>query len=56
MNRDREFIDNAREEWGHFKTQESLSGGALATAIALWASLNVDHLIALAEHGLERKS
>jgi hypothetical protein len=53
---DREFLANARRRWDRFKSGEAgLTGDALATAIALWASLNVDHLIALAERATTRE-
>ena len=40
-----------KAQWDRLKTPPpDMSSGAYATAVALWAAMNVDYLIARAEH------
>lgn len=49
---ERERLAQIKAKWESFKAgDDGLSGPAFATAIAMWASLNVDYLIRLAERG-----
>ena len=46
---ERDNLARIKGKWSGLKGNTQLSGDTLATAIALWASLNVDYIIALAE-------
>lgn len=46
---DRENLDRIKAKWEELKDGGDRLGKNYALAVALWASMNVDYLIALAE-------
>lgn len=46
---DRANLDAIKAKWESIKGDTSLTGSAGAFSIAMWAAINVDYLIALAE-------
>lgn len=46
---DRRNLAQIKSKWASIKGDETLTGTAGAFKIAMWAAINVDYLIALAE-------
>ena len=46
---DRRNLAQIKAKWASIKNDETLVGHAGSFAIAMWAAINVDYLIALAE-------
>ena len=46
---ERDNLSRIKAKWDSLKANTELSSSALATAVALWATLNVDYIITLAE-------
>lgn len=52
---DRAFVHNAAAAWQRvLDSQDKLDSNAVAIAAALWATMNADKLIELAERGARR--